>query len=226
MIKISPSAIGMLLDCPRCLYLFYKECLRRPDAIFPSLPGGMDAVIKKYFDTYSAKNQLPPEISKEVKAKLFTQMDKLSVWRDNWTGIQAEFPEYDILLKGAIDELLVDSKGKYIILDYKTLVWAVKEDTHRHYLNQLNLYALLFEKNKMPVAEFGYLLFFWPESYQTNKAIFNTQLVKIELSAEKGREVLKKVHQILSGPKPAAHSECSFCRYRQSFANEMESSTE
>ena len=100
MFKVSPSAIGMLLECPRCLWLHYREDVKRPSGIFPSLPGGMDGTFKTYFDSWRQQGKLPPEIEGKVNGKLFDDMEKLSVWRNNWKGLSAEFPEYDILLKG------------------------------------------------------------------------------------------------------------------------------
>ena len=40
----------------------------RPRGIFPSLPSGMDRVIKTYFDHY--RGSLPPELVGEVEGKL------------------------------------------------------------------------------------------------------------------------------------------------------------
>lgn len=215
MIKISPSLIGSLLECPRCLWLHFKEGIKRPSGVFPSLPGGMDAVFKIYFDSYREKSVLPPEIVGKVDGKLFTDVGKLKVWRSNWKGFQAEFPEYDLLLKGAIDELLVAPDGTFIPFDFKTRGYPLKEDTHEHYRHQLDLYALLFEKNGHKIADHGYLLFFYPSSYAKNKAIFETELVKMDVSSSRGMEVLARVHAIVSGEKPAAHAECGYCIYRE-----------
>lgn len=216
MTKISPSQISNLLECPRCLWLQFHEGIKRPEGIFPSLPSGMDGVFKKYFDSFRASRALPPEIKGKVEGKLFTDEEKLKVWQNNFKGLHAEFPQYDLLLKGAIDDVLVSKEGKYIPFDFKTRGYPLKEDTHQHYQTQLNLYALLFEKNGLPPTDFGYLLFFYPKSYlgegTTN---FAHELVKMTVNPRDGEAILQKVQKILTGPKPIAHEACAFCLYRQ-----------
>ncbi len=213
---ISPSLIGMLSECPRCLWSHYNEGIKRPEGIFPSLPSGMDNIIKTYFDNYRTKNELPPEISKEIKGRLFQDMTLLQDWRCNWRGIKYQFDEYRMILRGAIDELIVSPEDKLIPFDFKTRGFPLKEDTHVHYQSQLDLYGLLFEKNGYKVAKYGYLLFFWPQSYKENNTIFNTKLVKIEISPNNGLNLIRKTYEILNSPKPQISSDCQYCQYKNS----------
>jgi len=218
MYKVSPSGIGMLLECPRCLWLFVNEGLKRPSGIFPSLPGGMDNIFKSYFDSYRNRGELPPEIAGKIKAKLFADTTKLSHWRESnfgRGGLRAEFPEYNLALQGAIDELLVAEDGKYIPFDFKTRGYPTKKDTHEHYRHQLNLYTLLFLKNNLPPAEIGYLLFFWPVAYNEGQGKFETELIELEVNPQEGIKILEKVHQIVTGSIPQAHTDCEYCLYRE-----------
>lgn len=220
MLKLSPSGIGYLSECPKCLWLFANEGVTRPRGIFPSLPDGMDNAFKKYFDEYRSKNELPPEIQGKIQGvKLFNDMSRLQIWRESnygRGGLKAEFPEIDILLSGAIDELLVDDEGKHVVFDFKTRGYATKEDTHEHYRTQLDLYSLLFLKNNLPPADYGFLLFFWPESYQKGSASFTTDLIRLDLVPERGYQILKKVSEIVKGAKPQASAHCEFCNYMES----------
>lgn len=45
-IKLSPSTISLFMECPRCFWLQFNKNIHRSRDIFPSLPGGMDGVIK------------------------------------------------------------------------------------------------------------------------------------------------------------------------------------
>lgn len=218
-ITISPSLVGYLSECPRCLWLHYNESVKRPRGAFPSLPDGMDDTFKKYFDTFRAQGTLPPEIESKVEGRLYDDLGKLDVWRNTnfgRGGLAAEFPEISIRLRGAIDDLLVSDDGKYIPLDFKTRGYPAKEDTHRHYQHQLDCYALLFEQNNMPPAGFGYLLFFWPERYHDHAAYFQSELVKLDVQPERARELLRKVRNLLDGPIPPSHETCEYCLYRES----------
>lgn len=212
--RVSPSKIGNLLECPKCLWLYYREGLARPEGIFPSLPGGMDGLLKEYFDKYRNTNDLPPEVEGKIEGKLFKDAEKIKIWRSRNGGLQAEFPEFNILLKGLIDDLFVTPDNKYIVFDFKTRGYPIKEDTHSFYQQQLDLYALLFKKNNLAPANFGYLLFFYPVSYGEGAAKFETELVKMDVSPDRGYEIIKKVHRIIMGDKPPSGSDCEYCRYR------------
>ncbi len=217
-ITVSPSIVGYLSECPRCLWLHYNEDIKRPRGAFPSLPDGMDEILKKYFDQFRVQKKLPPELESKVNGYLFDDFEKLEIWRNinfGKGGLSAEFPEYSIRLRGAIDELLVSEDGRYIPLDFKTRGYPTKEDTHQHYQHQLDCYALLFEKNDLPPADFGYLLFFWPEYYQNQTVYFQFELIKIEIKPNRARELLKKVKDLIDGPIPPSHSTCEYCLYRE-----------
>jgi len=212
---VSPSLIGTLSECPRCLWRHYNEGIKRPDGIFPSLPSGMDGVIKKYFDTFRSKSQLPPEIKDEIKGTLFTDLVKLNPWRSNWKGISHIFNKYNFLLRGAIDELIVSPEGEFIPFDFKTRGYDLKDDTHLHYQTQLDMYALLFNKNDYKTANYGYLLFFWPAQYANSQTKFNTKLIKMDLDPERGLRLLKSAYEILAGSKPKASNTCQYCAFRR-----------
>ena len=204
--------------CPRCLWLHFNENVKRPRGAFPSLPDGMDNVFKNYFDEYRQGGGLPPEIEGKVDGVLFSDFSKLNKWREfnfGRGGIRASFPEMDIEVAGAIDELLVGSDGKFIPFDFKTRGYPTKEDTHEHYRGQIDLYSLLFEKNGFPVADHGYLLFFWPQSYSMGTANFKTELVKMDVSPSRGYSILEKARKIITGPKPPKHESCEYCMFRE-----------
>src|SRR3989338_6659737 len=58
-IMLSPSALNLFLECARCFWLEKVKKIKRPRGIFPSLPGGMDRIIKTYFDSYRSQ-VIPP----------------------------------------------------------------------------------------------------------------------------------------------------------------------
>ncbi len=225
MYKVSPSAIGMLLECPKCLWLYANEGVKRPMGIFPSLPSGMDGIFKNYFDTYRKKGKLPPEIDGKVDGKLFTDLKKLDPWRNidfGRGGLHAQFPDMDIQLRGAIDELLINDRKEYVMFDFKTRGYPTKEDTHKHYQHQLDLYTLLFEKNNLKPANYGYLLFFWPKAYHKKGVSFKSELKELKVSPEKGMKILHEFYDIAMSEMPKAHDKCIYCLYRglgQSFGD-------
>ncbi len=218
--KLSPSSLGLMKDCPRCFWLEMNEKWARPEGIFPSLPSGMDIVLKKHFDNFRDKGKLPPELCKDKECenmKLFgkdeEEKELLNVWRNNRKGIQWKDSEGNIL-RGAVDNILVKGK-KLIVLDYKTRGYALKEDTHKHYQDQLDAYNFLLRKNGYETEDYGYLLFYYPDKVlETGEVVFETRLVKMEINAENAKKIFDEAIKLLNGECPAVHKEnvCEWCR--------------
>ena len=211
-IKLSPSTLNLFLECPRCFWLHINENIHRPRGIFPSLPGGMDLVIKDYFDKYREKNELPPEIQGKVKGKLFHNHEILNKWRNWRTGLEYKDENLGVTLFGALDDCLEDN-GKYMPLDYKTRGFPPKDgDSERYYGNQLDCYSLLLQENGYPVGDYGYLVYYFPEHVEENgTVIFNVKPIELKIDPNRARKTLKDAMKLLDGPIPAHHSECEYC---------------
>lgn len=205
-----------MLECPRCFWLQMVKGISRPNGPFPSLPSGMDKILKVHFDKFMEKGELPPELKKEDcinGCSLFSDKEKLKVWRSNFKGIEYVEPKSGIMLHGAIDNLLVKGK-KLIVLDYKTRGFPLKEDTHTHYQTQMDLYNFLLRKNGFDTEEYTYLLFYHPNKVMDDgEVLFNTDLVKIKTSAENGEKVLLQAIKVIKGEVPESSDKCEFCKW-------------
>jgi CRISPR/Cas system-associated exonuclease Cas4 (RecB family) len=217
--KLSPSSINIMLDCPRCFWLQIVKKFKRPAGIFPSLPGGMDKILKTHFDTFMEKGELPPEIREYGLGngyKLFDDKKTLNIWRSNFKGIQYTDKTSGILLKGAVDNIIEKGK-KLIVLDYKTRGYPLKEDTAAHYQTQLDLYNFLLRKNGYDTEDYAYLLFYYPkELTDTGEIIFDTELVKMAIDVKRGENIFHDAITLLSQEDPPeASKECEYCEYRE-----------
>ncbi len=207
---LSPSSLNLLKDCPRCFWLHHNKNIKLPRGIFPSLPSGMDKILKEHFDKYMEKNKLPPEL-KLKDVKLFNNKQLLKIWRSNFKGIQ--YKENDNTLRGAVDNILVKKK-KLIVLDYKTRGFPLKEDTHKHYQNQLDIYNYLLRKNNYETEDYAYLIFYHPkEVNKKGNVVFNTDLVKMDINVKNAENIWKKAIKVLEGPIPEPGEECEFCNW-------------
>ncbi|MBI2010761.1 MAG: PD-(D/E)XK nuclease family protein [Candidatus Colwellbacteria bacterium] len=212
MIKLSPSALNLFLECPRCFWAERVRGIHRPNGPFPSLPGGIDSVLKKYFDKFREKDELPPEIEGKVEGKLLND-PVLQIWRQNLKGIRYYDKELDAELMGALDDCLIDGSD-YIAVDYKTRGWLPKDDSHTYYQNQLNVYTLLLEKNGYKHKNFAYLVFYSPEEVLGQGTIkFNVEVRKVEVNPKVAYKVFEEAVEVLRGPQPPAHSDCQFCSW-------------
>ncbi|HLD11265.1 MAG TPA: PD-(D/E)XK nuclease family protein [Candidatus Nanoarchaeia archaeon] len=212
MYKLSPSALNLIHECPRCFWLDKHNIWKRPNGIFPSLPSGMDIILKIHFDKFCEKGLLPPELCKNKDCnglKLFNDPEIMKAWRSNFKGIRWEDSNENVLF-GAIDNLLV--KGdKFVVLDYKTRGFPLKEDTSDHYKDQLDIYNLLLRKNGFKTEDYAYLLFYIPkEVTETGEVSFNTQLVRMDVDVNNAENIFNKALELLKGECP--EKTCEWCK--------------
>ena len=195
-----------MLECPRCFWLQIIKNIKRPAGIFPSLPSGMDGILKVHFDKFMEKGELPPEIKELKGCRLFDDREKLKIWRSNFKGL--EYTEGDVMLRGAVDNILVKGK-KLIVLDYKTRGFPLKDDTHEHYRVQMDLYNFLLRKNGYDTEDYSYLLFYYPNRVNDNgEVVFDTKLVKINVGD--GEKVFKKAIKLIKCEEPK--EKCEWCK--------------
>lgn len=214
-IKLSPtSGLNLFLECPRCFWLRYNEKIHRPDIVFPSLPGGMDRIIKEYFDRYRKLGKMPPELEGKVKGALFSDQELLDRWRNWRQGLNFDDPVLEATLTGALDDCILDD-GFLIPLDYKTRGTAPKErDSEEYYQTQLDTYVFLLQKNGFPVREFAYLVYYFPERFfDGNLVKFSTEVVKLETDSQRAYRIFSEAIACLRGPIPKAHTDCSYCAW-------------
>lgn len=207
--KLSPSLLGIFKNCPRCFWLHVNKNHRRPAGIFPSLPGGMDLVIKDYFDKY--RGSLPPEIVGKVRGVLYSDQEKMDLWRNWRTSLKLTMD--GSLLFGAFDDVLVDN-GLFIPLDYKTRGSEPKEGTNDFYEHQLDLYGLLMDSNGYKTCGEAYLVYYFPKEVLKNGVVrFEVVPKKVGIDIKRGEKLFKDAVELLNGPEPKSHLECEYCNY-------------
>ncbi len=211
--KLSSSTLNLMKECPRCFWLSEHRIWSRPAGIFPSLPSGMDGVLKKHFDKFMEKGKLPPELcdNSECKnVKLFDDKKLLEEWRNSRKGLWFEDKDGNIL-HGGVDNILVNkTNNKLIVLDYKTRGYPLKENTHEYYQDQLNIYNWLLEKLGYKTEDFAYLLFYYPkEVLETGEVVFDTTLKKMKVDIEGAEKLFNKAIKMLDEECPKEG--CMWC---------------
>ena len=209
--KLSPSSLNLMEECERCFWLQLNSRILRPSGIFPSLPSGVDSVLKTHFDSFRDKGKLPPEL-KGVDAQLFSNVQLLDVWRNNMKGIQFKDGSGNVI-KGAVDDVL--QKGSsLIVLDFKTRGFPLKEDTANHYQLQLDVYNFLLRKIGYETEDYAYLLFYMPkEVSRSGEFIFNSDLIKMPTSIKNAEQAISKALTLLDGKLPPLNPECKYCKW-------------
>ena len=209
--KLSPSSLKLMEECPRCFWLNKHKVWSRPSGAFPTLPAGMDRILKIHFDRFRSKETLPPELCTNnhcTNLKLFNDEELLKVWRNNLKGIRYTDKEGNVFY-GAVDNILTEGK-KLIVLDYKTRGYALKEDTAGMYQIQLDAYNFLLRKNGYETEDYGFLLFYMPkEVTTTGEVIFDTELVKMKTHPSHAEKLFEKALNMLKEECPKKC--CAWC---------------
>ena len=208
--KLSPAALKLYLDCPRCFWLKYRAGIKRPtDGLFPKLPGSLDVLIKRRFDEHRERGSMPPELRELDGYTLFPQKEKLAVWRDYREGIVWEDEEGNVLM-GAVDDLLVRD-GRLAVLDYKTRGDG-NGGVYNTYKLQLEVYHFLLEKNGYDVEDTAYILFFWPTASNHGHVVFETRLETVKLDTSRVEPLYREAISVLKRETPPPSSpSCVFC---------------
>ncbi len=215
-LTLSPSTISLFLDCPRCFWLHVNMKIKRPSSPFPSLPSGMDSVLKRHFDRHRAEGSIPEELEGKFEGGLFRDAEKLKTWRDNRQGLRYSDEESGITLMGAIDDLFVTKDGKYAPLDFKTRGFPRKENTHEYYQHQMDLYSFLLEKNSLPPADFAILVFYHPTGVDKgHNVVFDPDPVKVPVDRKRGERIFREAAACLLGEKPEPAKGCAFCEWAE-----------
>lgn len=217
LVRFSPSSLAIFKSCRRCFWLDKHEGISRPGGVFPSLPNGMDRVIKVFHDELRAEGKLPYEIAFNSKGippmKLFSDQKVLDVWRNWRTGLSYRAKLFE--LSGALDDLAVTEDGLYVPYDFKTKGSPPSEvDCAGYYGHQLDCYALLLEKNNMPPAPFGILLYYSPgKASDCGSVKFDVTPVRLDVSSARAVELCRQAAECLSGPLPAPGYKCPYCAH-------------
>ena len=164
--KLSRSKIDLFVQCPRCFYIDNKFGTKRVPIPSFLLNSAVDHQLKQEFDAYRAKGSKHPlQEEYEIDAKP-AEHEKIDEWRENFKGVQYLHEPTNLLISGAIDDLWVNSKDEYIIVDYKATardepIVELNEDNKYHdgYKRQMEIYQWLVRKNNLKVSDTAYFVY-------------------------------------------------------------------
>jgi len=220
--KLSRSKIDLFLNCPRCFYYDRRLGVGRPPGFPFALNSAVDHLLKLEFDIHRANNTKHPLIEKYGVDAIPVAHKDLEKWRHNFTGIQYLHEPTNFLVFGAIDDLWQNSKGEYVVVDYKATskegdINELNKAWQIGYKRQMEVYQWLLRQNGYKVADTGYFVYC---NGQTDRKAFDAKLeFDITLISYKGddswvEDAIMSAHKCLNGKKiPKAASECDYCNY-------------
>lgn len=206
---LSHSGIDILNRCPRCFWLQYRLGIRQPQGIVSRLPSRFDKVLKVYFDQFRAKNELPDFIKKVIKGRLENPFQEVYFYHVN--------QKYGFY--GKLDECLINPEGKYVVVDFKTTSSdpQKRKEIFPAYQHQIDEYNFLLGQHGKPVADYGYLIYFYPGEIKDlkNGAPLKVYFQKIKANSKEVLPRIMKAIKVLEGEMPKPSEDCPYCQWRQ-----------
>ena len=207
-VSLSASTLKLYLDCPRCFWLHLNKKVERPRGPFPSLPSGMDRVLKNYFDGYRQQGQLPPLIRDALRGTLTKEPLTLG-FTDAANGAR---------LWGKLDDCVILADGRHAPLDHKTRASAPDDISYseQYYKFQMDVYSLLLERNNYPISKTAYVVYYFPLDGTLHEGVpFGVKIHEIATDPAGAYETFQAARQALAEPMPASALACGYCRWAQ-----------
>ena len=212
------------MKCQRCFYLDVRLGIGQPPGYPFTLNAAVDKLLKKEFDLHRVANSTHPLMKTYGIDAVPFQHEKIEEWRDSLSrGIRFFHEQTNLILRGGIDDVWLNSNGDLHIVDYKATAKngeiTLDAEWQDGYKRQMEIYQWLFRKNGFKVSPVGYFVYV---NGQTDRKAFDGRLefdVKIipyEGDCSWVEDALVKVRECLMSYKfPSASAECDFCTYRK-----------
>ncbi len=223
--RLSRSKIDLFLSCPRCFYQDRRLGVGQPPGFPFNLNSAVDALLKKEFDVYRAKQKPHPLMTANKIDAVPFQHEKLDEWRDSLRrGVTFFHKPTNFTVTGGIDDVWVKRNGELIIADYKATSKkdevSIDADWQDGYKRQMEMYQWLFRQNGFKVSSTGYFVYC---NGKTDRPAFDFKLeFDISVIPYKGNSdwvepTLLKARKCLDSKKiPKANPDCDYCKYVES----------
>ncbi len=222
--KLSRSKIDLFLSCPRCFYLDRRLGTGRPPGYPFALNSAVDKLLKQEFDIHRANGKPHPLIKEYGVDAKPVHHEKLDDWRKNFVGVQYLHKPTNLLITGAIDDLWQNSKGEYIVVDYKSTskgekIEKLDKDWHEGYKRQMEIYQWLLRQNGYKVSDTGYFVYcngITDDRAFDSKLEFDVTLIAYEGDDSWVEKAIKDAYKCLQvNTIPKSGQDCDYCAYKE-----------
>lgn len=220
-LKISRSGLKLFLECPRCFWLDLHHKVKRPPGYPYTLSAAVDYMVKREFDGYREKGELPPVLANAgIKdAKLYNG-DNFAEWRNNFKGVSYFDENLNAILYGAVDDVIEFSDGALAVVDYKSS--GSKEITiYDDYQKQMDVYNYILKQKGYETYPEAFFVFYQVQKDENgfnNVLRFKEQVKPVKVNAEWVGPAFEAAVELVRQDEPPtvsgnAEKHCDHCHY-------------
>ena len=223
---VSRTRIQKFLDCKRCFYLQNRMGIKVLKSLPFRLNSATDTLLKKTFDA-ARRKQEPHRYFKRDNINLVPfSHEKIDEWRENFQGIKYHYKKANLMVQGAVDDILIDLKTKELSpIEFKSTqtkdgasVKYLGKPHHKFWKNQLEVYGYLLEKNDFKISEDAYIVFCNADISQeewSEKLNFDVQVINYKMDFKWVESTLNKIKELLIQDNIPNFNDnnCDMCRY-------------
>jgi len=215
-IKISRSGLRLFLECPRCFWLEQHHKIRRPPSYPYTLSAAVDYLVKREFDKYRVKGELPPVFANaKLDAKLYPG-EELADWRNNFRGIGYQDEDLGATHYGAIDDILQFPDGSLAVVDYKSS--GSREITiYDDYQKQMDVYSYILSRMGHQTHPEAYFVFYQVDKSGNgfaNALNFREELRNVKVDTNWVPRAFEQAVKVArQEAPPQAAPTCTHCQY-------------
>jgi len=220
--RVSRSKIDRFVECPRCFYIDRRLGTDRPPGFPFNINSAVDKLLKTEFDGHRAAATQHPLQAEYGLDAIPAAREELDEWRENFKGVQYHHGPTNLIITGAIDDLWVDSKGEYIVVDYKATakkepVTSLDAAWMDGYKRQMEIYQWLLRRNGLIVSDTGYFVYCTgrPDAAAFDAKIeFDVHLIPYEGDDSWVEQTIFDIHACLGQDRiPPPGRGCDYCGY-------------
>lgn len=218
---LSRTKVELFLTCPRCFWLDQVAKVAQPPGYPFNLNNAVDQLLKNEFDRFRGGGTVPPRLAREGLSLVPADHPELGLWRQNFRGIRVQDADTGLTVFGAIDDLWIDGKGTYYVVDYKATSKkeevSLDADWQISYKRQVEFYQWLLRQRGLRVSDEAWFVYangIRDEEPFDDMLRFRTRLLAYVGNDAWVQPTLARIAQCLQMPHPPQPApDCAYCHY-------------
>jgi hypothetical protein len=211
------------MNCPRCFYLDRRLGIGQPPGFPFNLNSAVDALLKKEFDGYRARQEPHPLMTENGVDAVPYAHGLLDEWRENFKGVTTRHEETNLVITGAVDDLWVNPAGEVIVVDYKATSKngeiGLDAEWQDGYKRQMEIYQWLVRRQGLAVSDTGWFVYCNGRRDRPSfdgRLEFDIYLLPYTGNADWVEGCIHSAYHCLNADEiPGSNPDCDYCLYRE-----------